>query len=61
MSPVRIPDDDSLRAPSFAIPHGPPKSPDPVRKEPPPFEAERPELHLHLLTEVRYPLEEDGR
>lgn len=64
MSPARIPDDDSLRAPLFSTMLGLHKSPASPRQEPPdlaPASGHETELRPRLFTEARYPFEEDGR
>jgi hypothetical protein len=73
MSPARIPDDDSLRAPLFPIVVGPPKCPAPMQERPKcPAPKEEPsksapasgkgnELRPRQSTEAPHPFEEDGR
>ncbi|MGH7566141.1 MAG: hypothetical protein ACREK2_04845 [Gemmatimonadota bacterium] len=64
MSPARIPDDDSLRAPLFSTMLGLHKIPASPRQEPPdpaPADGHETELRPHLFTKVCHPFEEDGR
>lgn len=64
MSPARIPDDDSLRAPLFSTMLPRHKSPASPRQEPPdPASAGGQEIEFrpHLFTKVSHSFEEDGR
>lgn len=64
MSPARIPDDDSLRAPLFSTMLGLHKSPASPRQEPPDLASasgQETELRPHLFTNVCHPFEEDRR
>jgi hypothetical protein len=63
MSPARIPDDDSLRAPPFPPRRRPAKTPAGPQQEPsksPPAGGERIEGRPSPLAEVRNPIEEEN-